>query len=183
MLNVGFFKAPERIMEQTKSWNFILFFNYKDAEGKIRAEEWRNDSSVYLREVFERVARFSAFAKEESGTSLRLRGFVSMKNGCTQSHVKRILGKYSHCKLAAFEDVINMIQCFNIDRETTLTGKLAVDVDVKFGMRVIQGCGKRKRGDEVVNQNKEHGESDDKSVIACQVEDGKDPRMALNRLC
>ena len=134
-----FFKLTKK-MTQTKNWNFTLFFNCKDAQGKIRAGEWRNDSSIHLREVFERVARFSAVAKEESGTSLRLRGFVSVKNQCTQSHVKRILGECGHCKPAAFGNVTNTIQCFNIDRETTLTGKLAVDVDVKFVMRVIQAA-------------------------------------------
>ena len=133
-------------MSQTKNWNFTLFFNYKDEQGKRRAEEWRNDSSIYLREVFGRVARFSTVAKEKSTTSLRLRGFVSMKNACTQPHVKKILGKFSHCHPAPFGDVINLIQCFNIDKQTVLTGKLATnDVDVKFVMRVMREKTERER--------------------------------------
>lgn len=146
-------------MTQTKDWNFTLFFNYKDEQGKVRAEEWRNDSSIYLREVFERVARFSVVAREASDACLRLRGFVSMRNQCTQPHVKRILGKYSHCKPAAFGDVINLIQCFNIDRQTVLTGRLATsNVDVKFVMRVIQGHEKR--------VNKAESDGDDTRIKA-----------------
>ena len=62
-----------------------------------------------------------------------------MKNACTQPHVKKILGKFSHCHPAPFGDVINLIQCFNIDKQTVLTGKLATnDVDVKFFMRVMR---------------------------------------------
>ena len=137
-------------MSQTKNWNFTLFFNYKDEQGKVRAEEWRNDSSIYLSEVFGRVARFSTVAKEESMTSLQLRGFVSMKNACSQPHVKKILGKFSHCHPAPFGDVINLIQCFNIDKQTVLTGKLATnDVDVKFVMRVMRE--KAERESKVIN--------------------------------
>ena len=128
-----------------KKWNFTLFFNYKDEQGRLRAEKWRNDSSIYLRELFERKGKFSVIAKEESGSSLRLRGFVNMNNQCTQVHVKKILGKYSHCKPAPFGDVINMIQCFIIDKQAILTGRLdKSDVDVKFVMRVInegEKCG------------------------------------------
>ena len=104
-----------------------MFFNYKDEQGKLRVEQWRDDSSIYLREVFERVARFSAVAREVSETCLQLRGFVSMKNQCTEPHVKKILGKFSHCHPAPFGDVINMIQCFNIDPQTVLTGRLVTN--------------------------------------------------------
>ena len=122
---------------QVRDWNFTLFFNYKDEPGKLRAEKWREDSSIYLREIFQRVARFSAVAEETSDTSLRLKGFVSMKNRCTESHVKKILGKYSHCKPATFGDVLNTIQCFAIDRQTSLTGRLG-DEDAKTIMRVMR---------------------------------------------
>ena len=69
-----------------------------------------------------------------------------MKNACTQPHVKKILGKFSHCHPAPFGDVINLIQCFNIDKQTVLTGKLATnDVDVKFVMRVMREKTERER--------------------------------------
>ena len=129
---------------QTKNVNFTLFFNYKDELGNIWAEQWREDSCVYLREAFKRCSAVAREAVDLSETSLRLRGFVSMKNRCTQSHIKKILGKYSHCKQAPFGDFINVIQCFTIDRQMSLTGRLATTdmEDVRTVMRVIQGSEK-----------------------------------------
>ena len=57
-----------------------------------------------------------------------------------------------------------MIQCFNIDRQTTLTGRLATG-DVRFAMRVIQGGGKMRvvQGDEKPERgNKVMDQSEDK---------------------
>ena len=92
-----------------------------------------------------------------------------MKNQCTQSHVKKILGKYSHCKPAPFGDVINLIQCFNIDRQTALMGRLATgDVDVKFVMRVIQGCEKWERGNKVMNQGEVNKTGNSDEAESCE---------------
>lgn len=124
----------------SRNWNFVLFFNHTgDEEGKAQAIERRKESSIYLREVFDRVARFSSFAKEDSVTSLRLRGYLSMKNQCTKMYIKKILGKYSYCRPAPFGDLVNLIQCFIVDSHTILTGKPnTTGDDMRFVMRVIQ---------------------------------------------
>ena len=76
---------------------------------------------------------------------------------------------------------MNLIQCFNIDRQMALTGRLATDdVDVKAVMRVIQGCEKWGRGNKVMNQGKVNktGNSDE----ATRKDNGgeaKDPRIKV----
>ena len=116
-------------MRRSRNWNFIVFFNFKDVNSRAQAEHLREENLIYLRETFDRSARFSAVAREDSETSLRLRGFARTKNAMTQSHFKKKLGKHCHCKPASHGDVINMMQCFDLDRNTVLTGSIQAGSD------------------------------------------------------
>ena len=137
-------------MRQSQNWNFVVFFNFKDANSRARAERQREENLIHSREAFDRSAKFSAVARENSETSLRLRGFARMKHTISQSNFKKTLGKCCHCNPASFGDVMNMIQCFNIDRDTVLTGSLCAGGDSVLAItRFMKREGNRKTTSEV----------------------------------
>ena len=140
-------------MRQSQNWNFIVFFNFKDANSRARAERQREENLIHLREAFDRSAKFSAVARENSETSLRLRGFARMKHTISQSHFKKTLGKCCHCNPASFGDVTNMMQCFDIDRDTVLTGSLRAGSDSVLAIMqfVKQRGNKKNRSESLVN--------------------------------
>lgn len=130
----------------TKNWVFSVFFNYKDEAGRARAEVQRGEFLIYLKKTMERVARFSVIAKNadrDDSSYLLLTGYVSMKNQCTQVHVKKLLGKHSHCKASGLGDVINLMRFYNIDKRLTVTGVFpcgghkSTPDDSEWAMRVI----------------------------------------------
>lgn len=126
-------------LASTRDWNFQVFFNFKDVEGRSYAEVKREEALVYLSKTFERSSRFSVLAKsEKEGSFLLLSGFVGLKNPCTLFHMKKILGKYSYCKPSVLNDVIQLLRYFNIDKDITVTGTLYRNLDAKFIMKVIQ---------------------------------------------
>ena len=72
-----------------------------------------------------------------------------MKNATSQSHFKKTLGKCCHCNPASSGDVTNMIQCFDIDRDTVLTGSLHAGSDSVLAiMRLVKREGNRKNKSE-----------------------------------
>ena len=134
-------------MRPSVNWNFIVFFNFKDTNGRARAERQREENLIHLRETFDRSARFSSVAREDSETSLRLTGFARMKNAVSQSHFKKRLGKHCHCNPASHGDVINMMQCFDLDREMVLTGSLHAGGDSVLAiMPFMKGTRKHQKG-------------------------------------
>ena len=124
---------------KTKRWSFILYFKYKDAR---RAEKQRNESLIYLQETMKRSALFSVIAKDESNSSLILRGYMHLRNPCELPHVKKMMGKYSHCKPAVFDDIINLMLCYGIDKQCAVSGVLPsfgrTNLSAGFAMNVIR---------------------------------------------
>ena len=110
-------------VRSSKNWNFIVFFNFRDVNSEARAQQQQEETSIHSKGVFERMAKFSAIAKEEAEN-------LRVQSSCTQSHIKRILGECSHCDPSSFGDVTNMIQCFDIDGHTTLTGLTCAEDDI-----------------------------------------------------
>jgi len=111
-------------MVLSKNWIFNLYFNFKDEKSRGWAERKRDDSLVYMKKTMERMARFSVIAKDENTTCLLLRGYTHLNNSCTREHVKKVLGKYSNCKMTNLGDVVALLKFFHIDRCITVTGEL-----------------------------------------------------------
>lgn len=120
-----------------KDWNFQVFFNCTNDEGRQYSEVKRNEALMYLCQTFERSSRFSVIAKSDKERTLLLSGYVSQRNPCTLCHMKRILGKYSYCKPTALADVIHLMRHFNVDKNISVTGTLYRNIDAKFIMKVI----------------------------------------------
>lgn len=122
-----------------RDWSFQVFFNFTDDVGKDYSGVKRNDMLIFLKNAFERSARFSVIAKSgKEGSYLLLSGFVSQRNPCTLHHMKRILGRCSTCKPNGLGDVINLVRYFNIDKDVTVTGTIASrSTDAKWLMKVI----------------------------------------------
>ena len=73
------------------------------------------------------MSRFSVIAKNENKANsclLLLRGYINLNCACTRVHVKKLLGKYSNCKMTTHGDVVNLLKCFNVNKDVTVTGKL-----------------------------------------------------------
>lgn len=111
-------------MALTKNWIFNLYFNYKDEEGRKWAETKRGESLTYIKKTMERMSRFSVVARDENESCLLLRGYMHLNNACTREYVKKVLGRYSNCKMTNYGDVVNLLKYFNIDKGATVTGEL-----------------------------------------------------------
>ena len=130
-------------MALSKNWVFNLYFNYKDEEGRKWAETKRDESFIYMEKTMERISRFSVIAKDENGSCLLLRGYMHLKNPCTRGHVKKVLGKYSNCKMSALGDAVNLLKYFNVDKNVAVTGELPSQNrckmhDARWVMRVVR---------------------------------------------
>jgi hypothetical protein len=130
-------------MALAKNWIFNLYFNYKDEEGRKWAETRRDEGLVYMKKTMERKSRFSVIAKDESKSCLLLRGYMHLNSACKRDHVKKLLGKYSNCKMASSGDVVNLLKYFNIDKNVVVTGELPSQNqrkkdDARWVMRVVR---------------------------------------------
>ena len=112
-------------MASSKNWVFNLYFNYRDEEGRKWAETKRDEGLAYTKKTIERMAQFSVIAKDEHMSScLMLRGYVHLKSPCARDYVKKVLGKYSNCKMTSHNDIVNLLRFFAVDRNVTVTGEL-----------------------------------------------------------
>ena len=113
-------------MTQTKNWILNMYFHYKCAKGKEKAETTRYESSMYLRRLLEDKSRFSVIAKDENkaNSCLLLRGYMNLRNCCKRECAKKLLGKCSNCKPSIFGDIVHLMKCFHIDKAMTVTGRL-----------------------------------------------------------
>lgn len=113
-------------MATTKNWIFNVYFHYKGAKGKEKAETRRYETLVYLKKLLESRARFSVIAKDENkpNSCLLLRGYMNLNDTCTNGYAKKLLGKCSNCKPSIFGDVVNLMKLFHIDEQVTVTGRL-----------------------------------------------------------
>ena len=88
------------------------------------AEKQRDDNLICMEKTMDRVARFSIIARDDGESCLQLRGYMNLNHPCTRVHLKKILGKYSNCRMTCNADVLNLLKYFNIDRNATVTGEL-----------------------------------------------------------
>jgi hypothetical protein len=92
-----------------------------------------------LKKTLDRVSQFSVIArdenvgKDENVGSLMLTGYIRMTNTCSQSHVKKMLGKFSSCVPTILGDVVNLLKFYSIDKYITVTGRLPSRGDVNDG--------------------------------------------------
>ena len=144
-------------MTSAKGWIFNLYFNYKDEESRRLAEIKRDERLIYMRHTMERIARFSAIAKDEhkANSCLILSGYMALKYPCTKAHIKKILGKYSNCTPSVYGCLVNLLKYFSIDKYLTVTGRLPSQGDCKTAldarsvMRMVHGSDEKK--DELVS--------------------------------
>ena len=113
----------ETVTRTTKQYVFNLYFNDWGG-GEEWAEKTRENSLAYLRRLFENKAKFSCIAKDRDKNTLLLRGYVNLNSPCTQSYIKKMLGKYSNCKPSYFGDMVSLCRLAHIDRDLTTTGRL-----------------------------------------------------------
>lgn len=111
-------------MTSSNNWIFILHFNYKDKKSRHQAEAKRDEGLIYMKKTMERMSCFSVIAKDEHKSCLLLHGYMHLNNGCTRGHIKKVLGRHSNCKMTNYGDVVNLLKCFNIDKNMTVTGEL-----------------------------------------------------------
>ena len=117
-------------MEATKQYVFNLFFNYgfKTKGGDLATREWaekkRGEALVYLKRLFENKAQFACVARDESGSSLMLRGYMNLNSPCRQVYAKSLLGKYSSCKPSYFGDMVSLCRLVHVDRDLLVSGRL-----------------------------------------------------------
>ena len=110
-------------MTSAKNWIFNLYFNYKDEESRARAETRRCESLTYMKKTMERMLSFSVIAKDENkaNSCLLLGGYINLNCMGTRVHVKKLLGKYSNCKMTTHSDFVNLLKYFNGDEDVTVT--------------------------------------------------------------
>jgi hypothetical protein len=108
----------------SKNWVFNLYFNFKSAEGREQAETKRNEGLIYMKKILERMSCFSVIVRDEHESSLLLRGYMHLNNPCTREYIKRVLGKYSNCRMTNLGDVVYLLKIFNIDKDISVTGEL-----------------------------------------------------------
>ena len=130
-------------MTLAKNWIFNLYFNFKDEEGRKWAETKRDESLTYMKRMMDRMSRFSVIAKDENKSCLLLRGYMHLNNACTREYVKKVLGKYSNCKMTNYGDVINLLKYFKVDEDVAVTGELPSQNsrkkdDASWVMRVVR---------------------------------------------
>lgn len=111
-------------MVLSKNWIFNLYFNFKDEKSRGWAERKREESLIYMRKTMERMTQFSVITKDGNTACLLLRGYMHLNNACMREHVKKVLGKYSNCKMTKMGDVVALLRFFYVDRYITLTGEL-----------------------------------------------------------
>ena len=111
-------------MGATKQYVFNLYFNYRDDREREWAERTRDGALAHLKRLFENKAKFSCIAKDETKTSLMLRGYMNLNSPCTLAYAKQLLGKYSSCKPSYFGDMVSLCRLVHIDRDLTVMGRL-----------------------------------------------------------
>ena len=91
---------------------FFQLYSFKSKDEEIVQREWMEEKCVntlaYLKRLFENKAQLSCTARDKNRDYLMLRGYMNLNLPCTQAYAKRLLGKYSSCKLSYFGDMVSL---------------------------------------------------------------------------